>query len=160
MANCVFLSFYQYMHSWTRSLKCTYNRLIFNKYGCSCTTTKKVDFICILNGAADTNFSVTAWRRFIYFVFMLYIEIGHVGLHLSFAYLKKGGGSRGTPPLSFSLRKIQFCTVTENSFRPPTPLHPTIKTIPWDPPLLENWSAWSTDIPTHVDLDLSDTHLF
>lgn len=85
---------------------------------------QKVDFICILNGAADTNFSVTAWRRFIYFVFMLYIDIGHVGLHLSFAYLKKGEGSRGTPPRSFSLRKIQFCTVTENSFRPPPP-HPT-----------------------------------
>lgn len=159
MANCVFLSFYQYMHSWTRSLKCTYNRLIFNKYGCSCTTTKKlISYVFWM----ERRIQIFRLRldADLFISYLCYIDIGHVGLHLSCAYLKKGEGSRGTPPLSFSLRKIQFCTVTENSFRPPTPLHPTIKTIPWDPPLLENWSAWSTDIPTHVDLDLSDTHLF
>lgn len=83
------------------------------------------------------GYGLTQIYLFRIYVIHLYIEIGHVGLHLSFAYLKKGEGSRGTPPLSFSLRKIQFCTVTENSFRPPTPLHPTIKTIPWDPPLME-----------------------
>lgn len=72
----------------------------------------------------------------IYFVFMLYIDIGHVGLHLSCAYLKKGEGSRGTPPLSFSLRKIQFCTVTENSFRPPHPTPPDNQNYPLGPPSL------------------------
>lgn len=73
------------------------------------------------------------------YLFRIYVIYRYWACRTTFimCVFKKGEGSRGTPPLSFSLRKIQFCTVTENSFRPPPhPTPPDNQNYPLGPPSL------------------------